>query len=169
MFDIAPNKYEYIRERILELKEKSGLSMTQFAEISGCNRAVLHKILGGKANPGLNLLLQLSEHFKISMNFWFLPRKGIKVSPIIVQSTPAVREKAIPSMLPLTKKMVQAISRVPRTDKRHLIVLAIKYPDLIKHTVKLAQLLEKMEVKRRKKMVKAMEIIALDNICEPAP
>lgn len=164
MFDLDQTVSSYIRAQIMAVKERYNVTTTELAEISGYERSAFHRLMVSNASISTKSLYRLSNHFGLSMDFWFPPREGIVVEPLPVPVIPPVQE-AIPIMLPITRKMVKALNRVSMTEKRQLILLALKYPSLIAEAIKLAKLLDKVETSRRSSIISALQKI----VKSPAP
>lgn len=58
-----------IGQRLRELRESSHLSQAEFAKIVGSSQASVAKTENGKIAPSLKLLMNLAEHFDISMDY----------------------------------------------------------------------------------------------------
>jgi plasmid maintenance system antidote protein VapI len=159
MFDLDQTTGSFIREQIGRVKEMYQLTNTELAEICGYERSAFHRMLISNSSISLKPLYRLSIHFGFSMDFWFPPREGNEVQPRPVPQAVTFQEKAIPTMLPITRKMIKAFNRVSVSDKRQLILLALRYPKLISVVFKLAELLEKVELSRRTNIVAVIEKI----------
>lgn len=59
----------HIGQRLKELRESSHLSQAEFAKIGGSSQASVAKTERGQIAPSLKLLMNLAEHFDISMDY----------------------------------------------------------------------------------------------------
>lgn len=165
----------FICNRIKEIKDKHELTVTELAKIANTKREGLHRMLSGRVKMKLDTLYNISTHFDIPMDFWFPIKSeghGLTVELPTETVVPKKEKKSIEFIRghsPLTKEMLRVIAQLSPSQRRRLITLSVKYPESIINAVKLAVMLGKMETSKRKRLLKAIEIIAEDNKCEPAP
>jgi hypothetical protein len=135
------------------------------AQVAGYDRASFHRMLRGDSICNIEALYRLSVHYNVPMDFWFPPRPGAKehVLPKVI-----VREGAIPPMLPLTRKMIRVLGALPQASKKRLIVIALRYPELIPDLVTMAMAIAPAKPEKRKRLVSAVQTIAKET-CQPAP
>lgn len=58
-----------IGQRLKDLRESSHLSQAEFAKIGGSSQASVAKTERGQIAPSLKLLVNLAEHFDVSMDY----------------------------------------------------------------------------------------------------
>ena len=63
-----------MRDRILKIMEREGLTPSKFAESIGIQRSAMSHIISGRNNPSLDVLLKILERFTYSD--WLLFGKG---------------------------------------------------------------------------------------------
>lgn len=65
-----------IRDRILKIMEREGLTPSKFAESIGIQRSAMSHIISGRNNPSLDVLLKILERFTYVDSDWLLFGKG---------------------------------------------------------------------------------------------
>lgn len=65
-----------MRERILKIMEREGLTPSKFAEAIGIQRSAMSHIISGRNNPSLDVLLKILERFTYIESDWLLFGKG---------------------------------------------------------------------------------------------
>lgn len=167
----------YIWSRIAMVKSAHKLSNVRLAEIMDFQRSALLRAMKNGRPPRIESLYKLSSHFGLPMAYWFPVCDSDEIeSVVLVPSEPAARGEelqAVKALLkqftPLTKDMLREIQRLSPKQKRVVTVLALRHPDLIADALKVAVILKEMAEPKRQKMVKAMQKIASEKNCEPAP
>ena len=65
-----------MRDRILKIMEREGLTPSKFAESIGIQRSAMSHIISGRNNPSLDVLLKILERFTYVDSDWLLFGKG---------------------------------------------------------------------------------------------
>lgn len=65
-----------MRERILKIMEREGLTPSKFAETIGIQRSAMSHIISGRNNASLDVLLKILERFTYVDSDWLLFGKG---------------------------------------------------------------------------------------------
>ena len=68
-----------MRDRILKIMEREGLTPSKFAESIGIQRSAMSHIISGRNNPSLDVLLKILERFTYVDSDWLLFGKGEKI------------------------------------------------------------------------------------------
>ena len=61
-----------MRDRILKIMEREGLTPSKFAESIGIQRSAMSHIISGRNNPSLDVLLKILERFTYVDSDWLL-------------------------------------------------------------------------------------------------
>lgn len=83
-----------MRERILKIMEREGLTPSKFAEAIGIQRSAMSHIISGRNNPSLDVLLKILERFTYIESDWLLFGKGGMTKenalpePVLIGNTP---------------------------------------------------------------------------------
>jgi AraC-like DNA-binding protein len=155
----------FVSGQIFRVQENLGLTITELAQVAGYERSAFHRMLRGDSLCNTAALYRLSVHYNLPMDYWLPPRQGAEVytPPKII-----VREGSIPTMLPLTRQMINKLNKLPKDAKRHILVLALQSPELVPDAIAVAKILAQLGVERKKQMMRAMAKIAKET-CQPAP
>ena len=70
-----------MRDRILKIMEREGLTPSKFAESIGIQRSAMSHIISGRNNPSLDVLLKILERFTYVDSDWLLFGKGEITEP----------------------------------------------------------------------------------------
>lgn len=73
-----------MRERILNIMEREGLTPSKFAEAIGIKRAAMSHIISERNNPSLDVLMKVLERFTYVDSDWLLFGKGEMIRPQLV-------------------------------------------------------------------------------------
>lgn len=65
-----------MKERIIQIMEREGLTPSKFAEVIGIQRSAMSHILSGRNNPSLDVLIKVLEKFTYVDSDWLLFGKG---------------------------------------------------------------------------------------------
>lgn len=65
-----------MKERILKVMEKEGLTPSKFAETIGIQRSAMSHIISGRNNPSLDVFMKILEKFTYIDSDWLLFGKG---------------------------------------------------------------------------------------------
>ena len=65
-----------MRDRILKIMEREGLTPSKFAESIGIQRSAMSHIISGRNNPSLDVLLKILERLTYVDSDWLLFGKG---------------------------------------------------------------------------------------------
>lgn len=65
-----------MKERIIQIMEREGLTPSKFAEEIGIQRSAMSHILSGRNNPSLDVLIKVLEKFTYVDSDWLLFGKG---------------------------------------------------------------------------------------------
>lgn len=65
-----------MKERIIQIMEREGLTPSKFAEEIGIQRSAMSHILSGRNNPSLDVLVKVLEKFTYVDSDWLLFGKG---------------------------------------------------------------------------------------------
>lgn len=65
-----------MKERILMIMEKEGLTSSRFAEAIGIQRSAMSHIISGRNNPSLDVVTKILERFPYIDSDWLLLGKG---------------------------------------------------------------------------------------------
>lgn len=65
-----------MKDRILKIMEREGLTPSKFAETIGIQRSAMSHIISGRNNPSLDVLLKILEQFTYVDSDWLLFGKG---------------------------------------------------------------------------------------------
>jgi transcriptional regulator with XRE-family HTH domain len=163
--------FNYICERITELQKRHKLSVAKIAVIAGYERAALYRVLNGKAGVSYKALYRLSVHFGLSMDFWFPTHEGnkeISLPELPQLATEAKKsQKSIPGMYPLTKKIIQELSRLTRLDKHQALVLLVRHSNVLNELLMVAEALSSVDRATKKRLVAAIMKVAKEK--KPIP
>ena len=91
-----------MRERILKIIEREGLTPSKFAEMIGIQRSGMSHILSGRNNPSLDVLMKILERFTYVDSDWLLFGKGEMTrgqapdSPDLFTNTPTIQPEIQP-------------------------------------------------------------------------
>ncbi|SEF55685.1 helix-turn-helix domain-containing protein [Parabacteroides chinchillae] len=83
-----------MRDRILKLMEREGLTPSKFAESIGIQRSAMSHIISGRNNPSLDVLIKILERFTYVDSDWLLFGKGemirehVLTEPNLFSNTP---------------------------------------------------------------------------------
>ena len=89
-----------MRDRILKIMEREGLTPSKFAESIGIQRSAMSHIISGRNNPSLDVLLKILERFTYVDSDWLLFGKGEMIrehvltveTPVNIQKQPVVEQ-----------------------------------------------------------------------------
>lgn len=65
-----------MKERILKVMEKEGLTPSRFAEAIGIQRSAMSHIISGRNNPSLDVLMKIVSKYDYLSTDWLLLGKG---------------------------------------------------------------------------------------------
>lgn len=65
-----------MRDRILKIMDREGLTPSKFAEAIGIQRSAMSHIISGRNNPSLDVLIKILERFTYVDSDWLLFGKG---------------------------------------------------------------------------------------------
>lgn len=65
-----------MRDRILKIMEREGMTPSKFAETIGIQRSAMSHIISGRNNPSLDVLIKILEKFTYVDSDWLLFGKG---------------------------------------------------------------------------------------------
>jgi hypothetical protein len=155
----------FVSGQILRVQDHLALTITEMAQVAGYQRSSFHRMLRGDSICSTEALYRLSVHYNLPMDYWFPPRQGAEgyTLPKVI-----VREGAIPTMLPLTRQMINKLNKLPKDARRHVLVLALRSPEHIPDAIAVAKILAQMDAERKKRLIGAMAKIAQES-CQPAP
>lgn len=91
-----------MKERIIKIMEREGLTPSKFAEAIGIQRSGMSHIMGGRNNPSLDVLLKILERFTYVDTEWLLFGKGemtreqLSAEPDLFTNTPLIQPEAQP-------------------------------------------------------------------------
>ena len=82
-----------MRDRILKIMEREGLTPSKFAESIGIQRSAMSHIISGRNNPSLDVLLKILERFTYVDSDWLLFGKGemIREHVLMLENRPNVQ------------------------------------------------------------------------------
>lgn len=84
-----------MRERILSIMEREGLTPSKFAEAIGIKRAAMSHIISERNNPSLDVLLKVLERFTYVDSDWLLFGKGEMIRPQLVAQSDLLTNTSI--------------------------------------------------------------------------
>ena len=73
-----------MRDRILKIMEREGLTPSKFAESIGIQRSAMSHIISGRNNPSLDVLLKILERFTYFDSDWLLFGKGELIRELVL-------------------------------------------------------------------------------------
>ena len=76
-----------MRDRILKIMEREGLTPSKFAESIGIQRSAMSHIISGRNNPSLDVLLKILERFTYVDSDWLLFGKGEMIREHVLTET----------------------------------------------------------------------------------
>lgn len=91
-----------MRERILKIMEREGLTPSKFAETIGIQRSAMSHIISGRNNASLDVLLKILERFTYVDSDWLLFGKGEmtrnqpSTQPDLFTNTPVIQPEVQP-------------------------------------------------------------------------
>lgn len=91
-----------MRERILKIMEREGLTPSKFAETIGIQRSAMSHIISGRNNASLDVLMKIFERFTYVDPDWLLFGKGemtreqTSSSPDLFTNTPIIQPEIQP-------------------------------------------------------------------------
>lgn len=91
-----------MKERILKIMEREGLTPSKFAETIGIQRSAMSHIMAGRNNPSLDVLIKILGQFTYVDTEWLIFGKGEMVkeqastTPDLFTNTPLVQPEVQP-------------------------------------------------------------------------
>lgn len=73
-----------MKERILKIMEREGLTPSKFAEAIGIKRSGMSHIISERNNPSLDVLIKILERFTYVDSDWLLFGKGEMIRPQLI-------------------------------------------------------------------------------------
>ncbi|MBY0538247.1 hypothetical protein K2P47_02505 [Patescibacteria group bacterium] len=150
----------FVSGQIRKTQATFGVTVAEMARVAGYERSVFHRVLRGDSICNIEALHRLSVHYNLPMDYWFPPREGIAAPLLPVPQVVPVQDNAIPTMLPFTRKMIRQMNIMSVSDKRILLVLALKHAQQLQGLVLLAKALEQVNPETKKKIVMAVQKLA---------
>ena len=115
-----------MKDRILKVMEREGLTPSKFAESIGIQRSAMSHIISGRNNPSLDVLLKILERFGYVDSDWLLFGKGemmrnhVTIEPDLFTTTPQIT--------PVNTPDVQVTSEYRKEMKVEMPVNNVKLP-----------------------------------------
>ena len=97
-----------MKERILKIMEREGLTPSKFAESIGIQRSAMSHIISGRNNPSLDVLLKILEKFTYVDSDWLLFGKGEMIRGHVLTE---------PDLFTNTPKIMTEVQAVPEYRK----------------------------------------------------
>ena len=102
-------EYDFIRQRIIELRIKKGVSEYQMSLDLGHSRSYMQNIASGRSKPSIEEFLYMCEYLNVSPRDFFDERKA---EPILVQ-------KALDGMRTLSDRdLIFLLSMIDRLNEK---------------------------------------------------
>lgn len=96
---------EFLNKKIKELREADGLSQKELAEKLGIAKNTLSQYEHNKSNPSLEVIVQLSAFFDVSVDYLLGLSSDGELRPVVPYSTPILTEDE--------KELVDSFRRMP--------------------------------------------------------
>lgn len=84
-----------MKERILKIMEREGLTPSKFAETIGIQRSAMSHIISERNNPSLDVLLKILERFTYVDSDWLLFGKGEMIRPQLIAQPDLVTNTSV--------------------------------------------------------------------------
>jgi hypothetical protein len=154
----------YVHRRIMEMKDKHKITTTKLARIMRYERAALHRLLHRKSCPNMMSMVYLSDHFGVSMNYWF-PEVAANPLPVIDK---VKLQNLTEGTAELTKRIVETIACLSAVYKYQLLACLNNAPEMLLGALKMLEALCGSGI-QLSMLVSALAKIAEQERLKPAP
>ena len=126
-----------MKERILKIMDREGLTPSKFAESIGIQRSAMSHIISGRNNPSLDVLIKILERYTYVDSDWLLVGKGemerkhSSTQPDLFTNT-SINPPDV-QVVPEYRKEMRV--EIPSNSHEHPVIEQITYPERLSKNV----------------------------------
>ncbi|RHJ87732.1 helix-turn-helix transcriptional regulator [Parabacteroides sp. AM08-6] len=126
-----------MKERILKIMDREGLTPSKFAESIGIQRSAMSHIISGRNNPSLDVLIKILERYTYIDSDWLLfgkgemERKHSSTQPDLFTNT-SINPPDV-QVVPEYRKEMRV--EIPSNSHEHPVIEQITYPERLSKNV----------------------------------
>ena len=126
-----------MKERILKIMDREGLTPSKFAESIGIQRSAMSHIISGRNNPSLDVLINILERYTYIDSDWLLfgkgemERKHSSTQPDLFTNT-SINPPDV-QVVPEYRKEMRV--EIPSNSHEHPVIEQITYPERLSKNV----------------------------------